>query len=57
MKLTAIAADKAPEPVCIPSSFTIPKKADLGVSHIQVTTADRAERNFFTPNGKDSIQR
>jgi hypothetical protein len=57
MKLAAIAADKAPEPVCIPGSLTVPKKADLGVSHIQIATADRAERKFFTPNGKDSIQR
>jgi len=57
MKLAAIPAGKAPEPVCIPGSLTVPKKADLGVSHIQVATADRAERNFFTPNEKGSIQR
>lgn len=57
MKLAAIPAGKAPEPVCIPGSLTVPKKADLGVSHIQITTADRAGRNFFTPNEKGSIQR
>ena len=57
MKLAAIATDKASESVCIPGSLPVPKKADLGVSHIQIATADRAERNFFTPNEKDSIQR